>query len=82
MKIVTTAIFMTIAFGAAAQKDSTWRPASDTVEFISVRDMQEVQKNLGDKISMNDGQKMTQYFQTLINTAIERKRKIQLSNKK
>lgn len=82
MKTITTAIFMTIAFGAAAQKDSTWSPASDTVEFISLRDMQELQKSVGDKISMNEGQKMTQYFQALINIAIERKRKIQLSNKK
>lgn len=74
---------MALAMGAAAQKDSTkWNPASDTVEFICVRDMQEIQKELGDKISMNDGQKLTQYFQLLINSAIDRKRKIQSPNKK
>ncbi len=73
-QILIIAFSLAAFFCQAQKKDTLWTP-TDSTEFISIKDMNLLIQKVGDKITMNDGKKMQEFFQLLINEAIDRKRK-------
>lgn len=78
MKKTITILFILIsgfAYSQKTTKDSLWTPKSDTTEFISPLDINTYLKEMGRKISYDDMMTIRTAFQTVVNKAIDRKRK-------
>ena len=77
MKKVTMiiAILLSVTSIGQSKKDTAWIPASDSVEFISTKDINDYLTPLYDKASAKDFNLLKAAFQEIINNAVSRKRK-------
>lgn len=75
MKLIALIIVIGFSLSGHAQKiDTSWTPKTDSTEFISLKDMNKILGEIGDKVTFNAFNQIRQAFEAVMTNATNRKR--------